>query len=262
MSAHPNRKRINLFGCPLDLMSLQDLLDNASRALAGEYRLRLEGLNVAKLVDARGDTQLMSALEEAERVHVDGAGIALGLRLLGISAPPRRAGIDLLGDLCALAEKTGASVYLLGARREVVELTAHYLRERYPALRIAGIRDGYFKAEEEANVAEAIRASGADILFVGMSSPRKEVLLQKHWPTLGVKIGMGVGGSFDVLSGKLPRAPRWVQVIGMEWFFRLILEPRRLLWRYVRTNGIYLTLLIHQKLKLSLARLAGARSET
>lgn len=259
MSTEPGRTRITFFGCPLDLMPVEGLLDDAKRALAGEYRLRLEGLNVAKLVDARRNNQLMTALDDAERVHVDGAGISLGLRLLDIPSPPRRAGIDLLGDLCALAADTGASVYLLGARRDVVELTARRLRDRYPTLRIAGLRDGYFTPEEEAGVAEAIRASGADILFVGMSSPKKEVLLQKHWSTLGVKIGMGVGGSFDVLSGKLPRAPRWVQVIGMEWLFRLLLEPRRLLWRYVRTNGTYLFLLVREKLRLSFLRLAGSR---
>lgn len=259
MSTEPGHTRITFFGCPLDLMPVQSLLDDAKHALAGAYRLRLEGLNVAKLIDARRDSLLMSALEEAERVHVDGAGISLGLRLLDIPAPPRRAGIDLLGDLCALAADTGASIYLLGARRDVVELTARRLLDSYPALRIVGIRDGYFTPEEETGVAEAIRASGADILFVGMSSPKKEVLLQKHWPTLGVKIGMGVGGSFDVLSGKLPRAPRWVQVIGMEWLFRLLLEPRRLLWRYVRTNGTFLFLLVREKFKRSLTRLAGSR---
>jgi N-acetylglucosaminyldiphosphoundecaprenol N-acetyl-beta-D-mannosaminyltransferase len=260
MNTSQNPRRINFLGCPVDLLSQQELLNDARRALVGDYRLRVEGLNVSKLIDARQDTHLMSALNEAERIHIDGAGIALGLRFLNISFPPRRAGIDLLGDLCTLAEQTGASIYLLGAHSEVVALTAQNLRRSYPALRIAGARDGYFEMEEENDVAEAIRVSGADILFIGMSSPKKEILLQKHWPTLGVKIGMGVGGSFDVLSGKLPRAPRWMQAAGMEWLFRLILEPRRLFWRYARSNSSYLKLLIQQK--LSHTRLSGAGSNT
>ncbi|WP_083199807.1 WecB/TagA/CpsF family glycosyltransferase [Pseudomonas defluvii] len=258
MNTQPGNRRIDFLGCPLDLIAPHDLMEEAKRSLAGERRLHLEGLNVAKLVDARSAPLLMGALNEAEWVHIDGAGISLGLKLLDIPVPPRRAGIDLLGDLCALAAETGASVYLLGARREVVQLTAQRLLGRYPKLRIVGVRDGYFSAEEEADVVEAIRASGADMLFIGMSSPKKELLLQKHWQHLGVKIGMGVGGSFDVLSGTLPRAPRWMQVIGMEWFFRLLMEPRRLLWRYVRTNVAYLFLLIVAKFKGLFQRHAGS----
>jgi len=242
-------QRMDFLGCPLDLAPPQDLIADARRAIEGGMRLRLEGLNVAKLVDARRDPLLMGALDEAERVHIDGAGISLGLKLLGVQPPPRRAGIDLLGDLCAMAAETGAAVYLLGARSDIVELTVQHLQARYPALRIAGWRDGYFNAAEEPAIVDTIRESGADLLFIGMSSPKKEVLLQQYWPQLGVKVAMGVGGSFDVLSGKLPRAPRWMQKVGLEWFFRLALEPRRLLWRYVRTNTAFGFLLIFAKLK-------------
>jgi len=253
-------RRIDFLGSPLDLLTPPELLDEAKNALLGGQRLRLEGLNVAKLVDARSTPVLMSALEDAERVHIDGAGISLGLKLLGLPVPPRRAGIDLLGDLCALAADTGTSVYLLGARPDVVELTAQHLRGRYPTLNIAGIRDGYYSDAQEDAVVETIRASGADMLFIGMSSPKKERLLQKHWAHLGVKVGMGVGGSFDVLSGKLPRAPRWMQVIAMEWFFRLMMEPRRLLWRYVKTNSAFVFLLIFARVKQVLQHRGASRS--
>ncbi|WAH57633.1 WecB/TagA/CpsF family glycosyltransferase [Pseudomonas silvicola] len=246
----PDRLRMDFLGCPLDLVPPQELIAAARRAVEGGTRLRLEGLNVAKLVDARGDSTLMGALEDAERVHIDGAGISLGLKWLGVQPPVRRAGIDLLGDLCAMAVGSGASVYLLGARATVVEQIAQYLLARYPGLNIAGWRDGYFSPAQEPTVIEAIRASGADLLFIGMSSPRKEVLLQQHWPHLGVKVAMGVGGSFDVLSGNLPRAPRWMQKAGMEWLFRMALEPRRLLWRYVRTNTAFAFLLIVARLKM------------
>lgn len=250
MNSKPTSRRIEFLGCPLDLLSPQDIIEQARRALTDGRHLRLEGLNVAKLVDARATPLLMQALQEAECVHIDGAGISLGLKALGIEAPPRCAGIDLMGLLCEMAAATGASVYLLGARQEVVELTAEHLLAAYPGLRIAGIRNGYFTTSEEAEVIESVRASGADILFVGMSSPKKELLLQTHWSSLGVKVGMGVGGSFDVLSGQLPRAPYWVQKIAMEWLFRLIQEPRRLLWRYVRTNSIYLLILAFARLRL------------
>jgi N-acetylglucosaminyldiphosphoundecaprenol N-acetyl-beta-D-mannosaminyltransferase len=249
MNTEPDSRRIEFLGCPLDLVSSQGMVEQARHALSDGSRLRLEGLNVAKLVEARATPLLMQALREAECVHIDGAGISLGLKALGISAPLRCAGIDLMGLLCEMAAASGASVYLLGARQEVVELTAERLLARYPGLRIVGVRNGYFTASEEPDVVQGIRASGADILFVGMSSPKKELLLRTHWPSLGVKVGMGVGGSFDVLSGQLPRAPRWVQRIAMEWLFRLLLEPRRLLWRYVRANSIFLLLLVLARIK-------------
>lgn len=251
MNSTLDSRRIEFLGCPLDLLSPQEVIEQTRYALTDGPRLRLEGLNVAKLVDARATPFLMQALREAERVHIDGAGISLGLKALGIKAPPRCAGIDLMGLLCEMAAATGASVYLLGARQEVVELTAERLLARYPGLRIAGLRNGYFTASEEAKVIQDIRASRADILFIGMSSPKKELLLKTHWSNLGVRVGMGVGGSFDVLSGQLPRAPRWVQLIAMEWLFRLLLEPRRLLWRYVRTNSIYLLLLAVTRIRLA-----------
>lgn len=243
------KRRIRLLDCPIDLLSPQELLADIEQALHNNACIRLEGLNVAKLVDARRTPSLMQALEQAERVHIDGAGIHLGLRWLHPYVPPRRAGIDLLGDLCALAARLDAPVFLLGARPNIVQATAEKLMARYPGLRIAGVRDGYFKPEEEADVAATIRASGAKLLFIGISSPKKENFLHQHWEQLGVNLGMGVGGSFDVLSGELPRAPRWMQRIGMEWCFRMLLEPRRLAWRYLNTNYIYAGLLLAAKVR-------------
>ncbi len=248
------KRRIRLLDCPVDLLSPQELLADIEQALRSNASIRLEGLNVAKLVDARRTPSLMQALEEAERVHIDGAGIYLGLKWLTPCVPPRRAGIDLLGDLCALAARLDVPIFLLGAKAHVVDTTAQRLIERYPGLRIAGVHHGYFKAEEEADIAQAIRASGAKLLFIGISSPKKEHFLHHHWEQLGVNLGMGVGGSFDVLSGQLPRAPRWVQRIGMEWCFRMLLEPRRLAWRYLSTNYLYAGLLLAAKIKAVTAK--------
>lgn len=248
--------RISFLGCPLDLLTPEALLEEAEQVLRQNRHMRLEGLNVAKLVDARNQPELLLALEQAERVHIDGAGISLGLKYLKLLAPARRAGIDLLGDLCALAVRLDTPIYLLGGRAHVVSLTAERLQSRYPGLRIAGVRDGYFDAAEEEAVVEDIRNSGARLLFIGISSPKKELFLRTHWANLGVNIGMGVGGSFDVLSGQLPRAPRWMQRCGLEWCFRFALEPRRLGWRYVRTNSVFGLLLLTAKLKVMAPRQA------
>ncbi|MGJ4953883.1 WecB/TagA/CpsF family glycosyltransferase [Bradyrhizobium sp. HKCCYLS20291] len=236
-------ERASLLGCSVDLLGRAELLHRAMEAGLGRApRLRIEGLNVAKLVDARRDLELRQALAHAEIVHVDGQGIALGLAAFGI-ASERYAGIDLMQDLCAQASRAELGVYLLGAQPEIVAATAQRLRQRWPSLRIAGQRDGYFGRDEEPAVIDAINASGAAFLFIGISSPKKEIFVRDNWQRLTVPVAMGVGGSFDVLSGRLRRAPRWVQKIGMEWLFRLCLEPRRLLMRYVRTNAVYAWLL-------------------
>ncbi|CAD6875535.1 WecB/TagA/CpsF family glycosyltransferase [Methylomonas fluvii] len=241
-------KRIAFLGCPLHLITPAEVLEQAAKALRGRGRLRIEGLNVAKLVEARGDPALMAALREAELVHVDGAGISLGLNVLGMAAPERRAGIDLMGDLCGLAAVMDSGVYLLGARLEVVQAAAQRLADSTPGLKIAGIRDGYFAAAQEAEVVQDIQRSGAGVLFIGISSPKKERFLQAHWHQLGVAVGMGVGGSFDVVSGVLRRAPLWMQRYGLEWLYRLKQEPVRLFERYARTNFYFLCLLVRARL--------------
>ncbi|MFC6840819.1 WecB/TagA/CpsF family glycosyltransferase [Xanthomonas theicola] len=240
--------RLRFLDCPLDLLTPGQLLRRAQDAVDGGAPLRIEGLNVAKLIDARAQPPLRAALEQAEVVHIDGGGISIGLRWLQQEPPPRRAGIDLMQDLCAQAAHCGAGVYLLGARSAVAAAAGERLRAASPGLRIVGARDGYFGDAELPQVIAAIRDSGARYLFVGISSPKKELFLQRHWRELGVALAMGVGGSFDVLSGMLPRAPRLMQRFGMEWLFRLALEPRRLAWRYLRTNVLYLLLLLRARL--------------
>jgi N-acetylglucosaminyldiphosphoundecaprenol N-acetyl-beta-D-mannosaminyltransferase len=242
-------ERTTFLGCPLDLAGPEDILAQAEAAAAGGGpRLRIEGLNVAKLVEAREGPALMTALQEAELVHADGKGIVLGLAMAGISVP-HCAGIDLMHSLCERAAQRGIGVYLLGARPEIVAAAVERLTHGIPGLVVAGFRDGYFSPEEERDVADGIRTSGARFLFIGMSSPKKEIFLQRHWETLGVGVGMGVGGSLDVISGRLPRAPVWMRQAGFEWLFRLLLEPRRLGWRYLRTNAVYARLLLGLKLR-------------
>lgn len=250
-------RRIRLLGAPVDLLDRQRLLQRIERALANGERLRVEGLNVAKLVDARRDATLLRALEDAEVVHVDGAGISLALRCLRQPRLTRIAGIDLMQALCAEAARSGRPIYLLGARAHVLDATVARLQASYPGLRVAGSRDGYFGERELPEVVAQIRASGAELLFIGISSPKKERFLHDHWHELGVTVGMGVGGSFDVLAGHLRRAPRLMQRCGMEWLFRLLQEPRRLFGRYLRTNLVFLGLLGVACLRGGVRREAG-----
>ena len=156
--------------------------------------------------------------------------------MLGHPLPERVAGIDLFERLLELAHRDGWSVYLLGAKAEVLQKLEEKIQERFPGLKIAGRRDGYFNDTDSPEVAAAIRESKADMLFLGMSSPKKEVFVGKFGKTLGVPILHGVGGSFDVFSGLTKRAPLAWQRVGMEWAYRLLQEPRRMWRRYLTTN--------------------------
>lgn len=238
--------RCKLLGCPIDLLSPEQIVSHIHRAIRSGKSVRVEGLNVAKIIQARRDQMLLAALEVAEVVHLDGVGVALGGRILGYRLPPRRTGCDLMLDLMPQAAREGYRLYFLGATAEVVSEMADKLCSQFPGLRVVGARDGYFRADEEAAVVRDIRSKSVDILFVGISSPKKEVFINRWWQSLGVKVSLGVGGSFDVLSGRVKRAPQWVQHIGFEWLFRLLQEPRRLSHRYLTTNAVFAALLLSE----------------
>jgi N-acetylglucosaminyldiphosphoundecaprenol N-acetyl-beta-D-mannosaminyltransferase len=197
-------------------------------------------VNAAKLVALRGDPKLRAIVEECEVVSADGQPVVWASKLLGDPLPERVNGTDLMHRLFAEAERRGYGVFVLGAKQEVLDQAVANLRATHPALRIAGARNGWFPDSESAAVASEIAAAKPDILFVAISSPRKEVFLAEHGRTLGVPLIMGVGGSIDIVAGVTRRAPRWMRSAGLEWLFRLAQEPRRLGRRYVVTNVQFL----------------------
>ena len=198
--------------------------------------------NAYHLCMMRHDPELAAACHAAQLTVADGMSVVWALRASGQEAPERVAGVDLMDRLLAEAAKRQLSVYFLGARREVVEALARKSRNLYPGLEIAGFRDGYFGPKDHQAVVEDIRASGAHILFVGMPSPFKETWCERHRERLDVPVIIGVGGSFDVLAGYIRRAPHWVQLAGLEWSWRLLMEPRKLWKRYLTTNSEFVWL--------------------
>ena len=211
-------------------------------------------INAAKLVAMQDDPKLCEIIDGCGLVNADGQSVVWASRLLGDPLPERVAGIDLMDALLALAEGRGYRVYFLGARAEVLERAVERLQERYPGLHVAGARDGYFNDDEAADVCDAIRASRPDVLFVAMSSPRKEYFLGEFGPNLGVPFVMGVGGSIDVIAGLTRRAPAAWQRLGLEWLYRLLQEPRRMFRRYAVTNTRFIAL-------VGLALLSGHASQ-
>lgn len=232
----PRGARLRLLGCPIDAVDMDEAVARCEAAIASGGHMQQVSVNAAKIVTMASDAPLREMVAECDLITADGQSVVWAGRLLGVALPERVAGIDLMQRLLAAAERNDHRVYILGARREVLDTALERLRARYPALRIAGSRDGYYDDAGVDDVCAEIRAARADILFVAMSSPRKEHFLGSHGPALGVGFAMGVGGSIDVIAGITRRAPRLLQRLGLEWAYRLAQEPRRLGPRYLRTN--------------------------
>jgi N-acetylglucosaminyldiphosphoundecaprenol N-acetyl-beta-D-mannosaminyltransferase len=192
--------------------------------------------NAFHLCMMRRNGELAKSCRAAQLTVADGMSVVWALWASGQPAPERVAGVDLMAHLLAAAGEHRFRVYFLGARHEVVTALAETARDRYPGIEIAGFRDGYFSPDDHQGIVEEIRASQPHMLFVGMPSPFKEVWCERHRERLDVPVIIGVGGSFDVLAGFIRRAPRWVQKAGLEWLWRLLMEPRKLWKRYLTTN--------------------------
>lgn len=257
-------RRVHVLGCPVDALTLAETVAWVDRHLQipGRPLVQHAALNAAKLVAMQKDAALREAVRRCGLISADGQSIVWAARWLGGHLPERVTGIDLMEALVELAARRGYRVYFLGARPPVVEAVVQRYRERYPRLVVAGWRDGYFRPDEEAGVVAAIRESGADILFVAMGTPQKELFLSRNLTALGVPFAMGVGGSFDVVAGLTKRAPGLWQQFGLEWLFRLIQEPRRMWRRYLVGNTAFLWLVIKARWQRGAATAAerGARS--
>ncbi len=237
-------KRNRLLGVPVDFIGSAEAVELAVKAMRNKIRLQFGDVNVSKLVDMQTDSELRRCSEESDIVCADGMGIVWGCRMLGVPVKERVPGIDLMSAILQACAKHGFRPYFLGAKQAVVQDLVARVQTEHPELEVAGWRNGYFSAADEAGIVADIKASGADCLFVGISSPIKEKFLNRYRDELGVPVQMGVGGSFDVLSGHIRRAPTVVQRLGLEWLFRLAQEPRRLARRYYVSNSKFFVMLV------------------
>lgn len=242
--------RITLMGCQVDNLTLQETLEKVECFIASGLPHQHVVVNVDKLVKASRDPGLQQIINDCALVNADGMPVVWASRLLGKPLKERVAGVDLFEALMARAGEKGWRVFLLGAREEIVGKVAELYTRKYPGLVLAGYRNGYWQGEqEEAAVAEQVGASRADLLFVAISSPKKEQFLGRYQDHMRVPFAMGVGGSFDVAIGKVKRAPRWMQRAGLEWFYRFLQEPRRMFRRYFIEDMAFFKLLIKEARK-------------
>lgn len=229
-------ERIKILDTYVDNLSMEETVSVVDGFIVRKKPLHLMGVNADKINELRQNPRLKEIVNSCAVINADGASVVWASKVLGKPLKERVAGIDLMDRLLKLAEEKGYSVYFLGARQNVVEKTVNVEQKRYPGLKIAGFRNGYFGRDEWEKIAEEINQSGAQIVFVGITSPMKEYLVDYFQRREMACVFMGVGGSFDVISGNISRAPKWVQDRGLEWLFRVIQEPGRLWKRYFFGN--------------------------
>lgn len=239
-------RRIRMMGCHIDNLSMEETLQTVEGFIASGQPHQHVVVNVDKLVKAQRDPELRRIINDCALINADGMPVVWASRLLGKPLKERVAGVDLFDALMVRAADKGWRVYLLGATEEVVTSVRALYAQRCPQLVFAGTRNGYWRPEQEAQVVQDIADARADLLFVAISSPKKEQFLGAHQARMRVPFAMGVGGSFDVAAGKVQRAPRWMQRSGLEWFFRFLQEPRRMFRRYFIEDMAFFGLLLRE----------------
>lgn len=247
MGFDPHPSRIEVMGVPIDPWTMGQTVSRIGEIVQEGGFAHAIGVNADKLLQMRDDAWMDACVRRCEIVNADGASMVMAARRLGVPVPERVAGVDLMDGLCAVACKEGWAVYLLGAKLEVAERTAKVLAEKHDGLSIVGFRDGYFPESDFDQVVSDVSATRPDIVFVGITSPKKERLIERFRERGCCGVYVGVGGSFDVVSGNIPRAPKWMQRIGLEWAFRMAQEPGRLARRYVVGNARFLKMLHDEK---------------
>lgn len=222
--------RVNILGAPVDRLTMDQAVQRVVELVRAGRPARVITLNPEFLYRAvTTEPALLELVRRADLVTADGEGIVWAGRLAGTPFPERVTGIDLMLALVGLAAGEGWPVFLLGAAPGVAEEAAANLCRQYPGLQVAGTYHGYFKPEEEAAVVEQVREASPRMLFAALGAPKQELWIDRYIDSIGPVVAMGVGGSFDVIAGRVTRAPRWMQRLRIEWLGRLVMEPSR--WR-------------------------------
>ena len=241
--------RTYLLDCPIDSLSLKETVEEIIARLRNGKPMQHCAVNTFKFLLMHKDPILKSIVKNCDIINADGQSAVWALKLLRRPIKERVTGIDLMDALVERAARENLSVYFFGAMPQVVERVVTIYRTMHPALRVAGHQHGYFRRAGEEQVAvQVIRQARPDMLFVALDSPRKEYWLGKYLRELNVPFSMGVGGSFDVMAGRFPRAPRWMQDWGMEWLWRLKLDPGRMWKRYLKSHTMFGWLILKELL--------------
>ena len=238
LGAQPLNYRI--FGIEINNLSMAQALEKIVASAQGSEKQSFAFVNADCLNRATRNAAYGRVLSRQSMVFADGSGIRMAGLMRGINVVGNVNGTDMFPLLCKEASEKGLSIFLLGSAPGVADTVAKNMMQQFPALKIAGTQDGYFKAEETEQVINAINASSADILFVAMGAPRQEMWIETHHARLLPSVAIGVGGLFDFYSGRISRAPVWLREAGFEWIWRFLQEPLRMWRRYFIWNPLFL----------------------
>jgi N-acetylglucosaminyldiphosphoundecaprenol N-acetyl-beta-D-mannosaminyltransferase len=244
-----DRNTIKLFDVNIDVMNQDLLLNRIDSFLNDSKKHKIMHVNIHTLNVVWKDADLKEILNNSDLVYCDGDGVRLGARFLGFHLPERMTGADWIYDLCNMCEEKGYSIYLLGGKPGVAQEAAQILINRYPRLKITGTQQGYFEkfdGKDNAIIAE-INNKSPDILLVGFGSPMQEKWIDNNFKDLNIRIVWAMGAVLDYISGNVSRAPWIMRKYGLEWFYRLILEPNRMWRRYILGNAYFAYKLIKEK---------------
>lgn len=239
---------IKFLGFTFTNLEINKLVEFIDLKLKEKKKIIISTVNAAKIIQSKDDKILKNFIKESSIVTIDGMSIVFAGRLLNKKKLYRVSGYDLMEKLFKLSNKKNYSLFFLGSRKKIIKNAVQNVRKKFPKINITGFNDGYFWNNEKSLI-KKINKCRPKILLVGMTSPTQEIFVQKYKKQLNTKLIILLGGSFDVLSGSLKRAPILFQKLGLEWFYRFIQEPRRLFWRYFTTNSKFIYIVLKKLFK-------------
>lgn len=240
-------RRFSILNTYVNALTLDETIKEVEKIIGRGVPTQHVVVNASKVNLMEANNELAKIVNDCPLINADGASIVWAAKKLGVPLTERVTGIDLFQELVKLSAEKGYKIYLFGAKEEVVAKVKAIFEERYSGIRIVGYRNGYFTEADEPQIVADMAASGADMMFVAFSSPKKEYWVHKYLDQVGIPFVMGVGGSFDVVAGVTDRAPKWMQDHGLEWFYRFIQEPGRLWKRYIVGNAKFVLLTLKYK---------------
>lgn len=238
--------KVEILGFQLERCTYIDLLLKIKKSIQSKTYYRFILLNPFLLLEARKNSKYKEYVRTCNIVAADGFGLSFIGRVFGRPFPERITGTDLLPRLAQKGSEEGWRFYFLGAKPGVAGKAYEKLKNVYPKFNVIGIHHGYFSEEEEKEVVGDIKIKKPDILVVCLGAYKQEMFIKKHQKELGVPVAYGTGATFDFIAGKVKRAPKWMQNMGLEWLFRLIQEPRRLWKRYLIGNAVFIWLVVKE----------------
>jgi N-acetylglucosaminyldiphosphoundecaprenol N-acetyl-beta-D-mannosaminyltransferase len=245
--------KVTLLGVPIDSVLMQEALERIERLIEARWPSYVVTPNVDVLVKLQTDAEFRRIYDDASLVVADGMFLIWAAKFLGMPLKEKVSGSDLFVEFCELAARKGYKIYLLGAMPGVAPKAAAILMKRYAGLNIVGTYSPPFGFEEDEaeceRIVRMIRDAAPDVLFIGLGSPKQEKWLVRHKHRYGTPVSIGVGISFDYVAGTVKRAPRWMQNAGFEWFWRLLMEPKRLWRRYLVEDLVFFWLVAKQKMQ-------------